>query len=63
MTKQRIVELWLKGYTKEYLMREQAKDLKYSDEGKGKKAVEIKYMAQSDVEQALLNWWRKQGEV
>lgn len=60
MTKERIVNLWLKGYSKERLFKEQESDISLRDDVRGKKKKEIKYIAQSEVEQALLDWWRRQ---
>lgn len=61
MTKERIVELWRMGHSREWLVQQQAIEISFLDRVKGLKKPQVKLVAQSDVEEALLEWWREQN--
>ena len=61
MTKERMVELWRMGHTKEWLVQQQNLEIQNLDRVRGLNKKQIRTMAQLDVEDALLEWWRKQG--
>lgn len=62
MTRETIVELWRQGHSKEWLINKQNEEIMALGRADGLKKYEIKRKAQSDIEEALLDWWRKQRE-
>lgn len=59
MTKETIVSEWRKGHSRQWLEDKQYADIEFLDRCKGLKKPEIKKLAKHDIEEALLEWWRK----
>lgn len=60
MTAETIVQRWLDGHSREWLIKEEEKSLKYQVKTREDKK-NIAWQAKHNVEEALLGWWRKQG--
>ena len=61
VNKYEIVNLWRSGHSQDWIANQQYEVIINLDRCKGMKKPEIKKRAKLDIEEALIEWWRKQA--